>query len=277
MAELDRGDWRLSYDVSGHENTATSLFLHDIGTDRRVWHALAKDMGSDFRVIAPDLRGLGASGQPAEHANPQMADYATDLIALLKHLRVEGCAVIGAGFGAEVALKLALTEPELVQSLVISGATPVSDHATYDDRLRKYEQARWSVADAFTRFGSIGAGVFVAKDLVNPSLRAAMRARYNTFDARGLTAAMSARRERGNSLTVLSLLTMPCLVVTGEEDPLRSAAELLEKTLPRARLITIADCGAGAPFVAPKAFESCLGAFFADVRAGNEIRGHHSA
>ena len=268
MIELDRGGWSLVYDTAGNADGPTALLLHDISDDRRVWRALATDMVEEFRTIAPDLRGLGESGRPRAPASPPtMRDYAADLTALLDAEAVDHCAVIGAGFGAEVALELALDAPERVELIVLSGAVPTADHPSYDEALLASEGRRAERGRLAGRFGMRRAGASAAEGYSGEHLRASVRERYRGLDAEAFAAAHEARAGRGDLLPRLAALTAPALVVAGEDDPLGAAARLLAETLPNGRLVTLPGCGTGAPFVAPRAFEGALGAFLGDVRA----------
>ena len=269
MPELNRGDWTLAYDVAGATGAPVALLLHDSPDDRRAWTALASDMAEDFRTVAPDLRGFGESGWPSGTAEaPAMGDYADDLIALLDLEHVDSCAVIGAGFGAEAALELALVAPERVELIVLSGALPAADHPSYDEALRSHREQRAERARLAGRFGMGRAGASAAATLEGTHLRDSARQRYGRVNAEAFAAAHEACAARADLEARLASLSVPALVVAGEDDPLLPAARLLAETLPGGRLVTIEGCGAGAPFVAPRAFEGALGAFFGDVRAG---------
>lgn len=267
VPELDRGGWPLAYELAGAADAPAALLLHDIPDDRRVWRALATDMVDEFRTIAPDLRGFGESGRPAGAGSPPgMGDFAADLSALLDAEGVSSCAVIGAGFGGELALELALDAPERVDLLVLSGAMPVADHPSYDDDLRACEEERAEQGRLAGRFGMGRAATSSAGNLAGRYLRASVRERYRGMDAEGFAAAHEARAGRGDLLPRLATLAVPTLVVAGEDDPLWPGARLLAETLPDGRLVTLSGCGGGAPFVAPRAFEGALGAFLGDVR-----------
>ena len=268
MPELDRGGWSLAYDLTGAADAPAALLLHDLPDDRRAWRALARDMTDGFRTIAPDFRGLGESGRPPDPAPPPaMADYAGDLAALLDALGIQRCAVVGAGFGAEVAIELALAVPERVDLVVLSGANPAPGHPSYDAALGAAEALRAEQGRLATRFGTGRAGVLAAEGQAGTFLRASMRERYRGIDADAFAAAHEALAARDDLLPRLGALAAPALVVAGEADPLLAAARLLAEALPDGRLVTIAGCGRGAPFVAPRAFEGALGAFLGDVRA----------
>ncbi len=168
MPELDRGTWTLAYDVAGAAAAPAALLIHDIPDDRRVWRALATDMVEVFRTIAPDLRGFGESGQPPDPASPPaMRDYAADLAALLDAEGVAACAVIGAGFGAEVALELALDAPDRVDLIVVNGALPAAD------AFAAAHAARGARDDLLTRLAALPVPALVVAGAEDPLLPAA--------------------------------------------------------------------------------------------------------
>jgi 3-oxoadipate enol-lactonase len=70
-----------------------------------------------FDVIAHDQRGLGKTSIPPGPYS--MADYAADALALLDHLDIDTCRVVGTSFGGMVAQELAVTAPERVERLAL--------------------------------------------------------------------------------------------------------------------------------------------------------------
>src|ERR1700693_5614874 len=71
-----------------------------------------------FRLIAMDQRNAGQSFGPLETADPWGA-YARDQVALLDHLGVEQCHVMGACIGGSFALKLIELTPSRVAAAVL--------------------------------------------------------------------------------------------------------------------------------------------------------------
>ncbi len=76
------------------------------------------DLAKDFRVIAMDQRNAGRSRAPIR-ATDGWDTYARDHIALLDHLGVARCHVLGACIGASFCLKLAEMVPERIASAVL--------------------------------------------------------------------------------------------------------------------------------------------------------------
>ena len=81
--------------------------------------AIHRDLAETRRLIALDRRGYGRStrleAQPPDHYGV----HAGDVAALLDHLEIEQVDVLGFSGGGVVALRLALTQPARVHSLVL--------------------------------------------------------------------------------------------------------------------------------------------------------------
>jgi pimeloyl-ACP methyl ester carboxylesterase len=84
----------------------------------RVWD----DLAQSYRVIAPDLPGLGQVDAPARAS---VSGYARWLVNLLEVLGVERAFFIGNSFGASVAWSLAGRYPELCAGLVLINGFPM--------------------------------------------------------------------------------------------------------------------------------------------------------
>ena len=78
----------------------------------RVWGLLSQH----FRIVAPDLPGLGDLTQPGRSC---LADYVTWLNDLLDMLGVRQAIVLGNSFGASLAWSFASRSPERCQGLVL--------------------------------------------------------------------------------------------------------------------------------------------------------------
>ena len=81
------------------------------------WRHVIAELGGEFRVLCPDLRGFGWSGPPADDdfRKQRMAD---DAIALLDALGLEQVRLVGHDWGAWSAIVAALTAPERFSSLL---------------------------------------------------------------------------------------------------------------------------------------------------------------
>src|SRR4051812_31875688 len=103
----------LAYEIVG--SGAPLLLIHDIASDR-----LGLPIVPDGRCIRYDRRGYGESGAPEPYAGTTVMEQAEDAAALLRSLDGSGAVVGGMGFGALVALDLALRHGPLVRAVVAS-------------------------------------------------------------------------------------------------------------------------------------------------------------
>jgi pimeloyl-ACP methyl ester carboxylesterase len=101
----------LAYEIDG--SGAPLLLIHDIASDR-----LGLPIVPDGRCIRYDRRGYGESGAPEPYVGTTVMEQAEDAAALLRALDASAAVVGGAGFGALIALDLALRHAALVRAVV---------------------------------------------------------------------------------------------------------------------------------------------------------------
>ena len=109
---------------------APILLLHGLFGAAKNLGAIARGLGSDAKVIALDLRNHGDSPHGAAM---DYAAMAADVAETMQAFDIASAPVIGHSMGGKTAMALALSQPALVQRLVVMDIAPVSyDHA-YDD------------------------------------------------------------------------------------------------------------------------------------------------
>lgn len=96
------------------------LLLHGFPHTWQLWTEVMTGLSDRYRVIAPDLRGFGASTRA--RSGYDAATLAQDAAELLYALEVPSAAVVAIDAGTPPALLLALRRPELVRRLVVMEA-----------------------------------------------------------------------------------------------------------------------------------------------------------
>ncbi|MCI3244151.1 MULTISPECIES: alpha/beta fold hydrolase [Streptomyces] len=96
------------------------LLLHGFPHTWQLWTEVMTGLSDRYRVIAPDLRGFGASTRA--RTGYDAATLAQDAAELLYALEVPSAAVVAIDAGTPPALLLALRRPELVRRLVVMEA-----------------------------------------------------------------------------------------------------------------------------------------------------------
>ena len=112
----------LTVQTGGPADGEPILLLHGFPESHRTWRHVAPDLARDFRVIAPDQRGFGASDQPQGVEAYKTDRILEDLIALADALGLQRFTLAGHDWGGAVAWLAALRYPERLSRLVIVNA-----------------------------------------------------------------------------------------------------------------------------------------------------------
>ena len=103
------------------------VLLHGYPQTHYCWHRVVPELARSRTVIAPDLRGYGASEAPP--GGPHGEGYskrnmAADLVGILDALEVDRAAVVGHDRGGRVAYRAALDHPGRVERLAVLNIVP---------------------------------------------------------------------------------------------------------------------------------------------------------
>src|SRR5690349_19280355 len=114
------------------------LLIHAFPLSGAVWERQIEGLSSERRVIAPDLRGFGATrlGQGA----PSMDQYADDLAGLLDQLELEQVALGGLSMGGYIAFAFLRRHRERVRALILADTRVQAD--TEEGRQGREKSAR---------------------------------------------------------------------------------------------------------------------------------------
>ena len=221
------------------------LFLHGFPLDRTMWAPQVAALSARARCIVPDLRGLGASPAPAGGAPWRIDDYAHDAAALLDALEVERAHVVGLSMGGYVALALWRLYPDRVSGMALldtrAGADSEEGRAKRDEMMQLARSGGAAAVAEKQIAGLVGKTTREERPAVlHAALEMMRRAPVD-----GILAALCAMRDRPDSTTLLDTITVPALVVVGEEDVLTPPkdARLLAERIPGARLEVVARAG----------------------------------
>ena len=112
---------RLAYDDVGDPDGQPVVYLHGCPNSRLSRHpddSIAARAG--VRLIAVDRPGYGSSDPPSDWS---LGSVARDVAALVEHLDIEHCAVLGWSSGGPVALALAPHRPTTFERSRLAAAT----------------------------------------------------------------------------------------------------------------------------------------------------------
>lgn len=92
------------------------LMLHGFPEYSGAWEELATRLSHQFHCVAPDQRGYGQTGGPADVAAYRLPELVQDMAEVIG---TDPVTVLGHDWGASVAYGLAIFAPALVQRLII--------------------------------------------------------------------------------------------------------------------------------------------------------------
>lgn len=146
MTFFDNGDAHLHYDVEGEGFPVLVLAPGGMRSANDMWNGAPWNprtaLTDAYRVIGMDQRNAGASTAPvsAEHGWKQ---YCADQLALLDHLAIDTCHVIGMCIGGPFIAALLSTAPERFRCAVMLQPAGFSDnHAAYTEMYDQWVLAR---------------------------------------------------------------------------------------------------------------------------------------
>jgi 3-oxoadipate enol-lactonase len=114
MKSLKLQDGNLFYEEKG--SGPSLVLLHAGIADSRMWQAQFDPFAEHFHTVRCDLRGYGRSPIPDGPFS-----YTEDVLALVEALDLTSVWLIGASFGAKVAVDFCLSHPSRVRGLVLVG------------------------------------------------------------------------------------------------------------------------------------------------------------
>lgn len=101
----------------GHNDEIPLVMLHGLAATADTWRLVAPHLGPHHRVVAFDQRGHGLSDQPDDGYD--LVTIAEDAVHAMAALGLGKVALVGHGWGARVALVLAVRHPALISHLVL--------------------------------------------------------------------------------------------------------------------------------------------------------------
>ncbi|MFD7940879.1 alpha/beta fold hydrolase [Streptomyces sp. NPDC059755] len=209
------------------------VLVHGHPFDRTMWAPQIEAFSTTRRVIAPDLRGYGAS--PVVPGITLLSDFTQDIAALLDELKVETFVLAGLSMGGQIAMDIVRQFPDRVRGLVLADTFPAPE--TPGGRLARNEMADRLLAEGMRGYADEVLEKMVAP-YAAPEVKAHVHRMMTSAPPEGAAAALRGRAERPDYRPLLARVCVPALVVVGEDDEYTpvSDAEAMHAALPHSEL-----------------------------------------
>ncbi|MFJ9418999.1 alpha/beta fold hydrolase [Streptomyces sp. NPDC101227] len=263
------------------------VLIHGHPFNRSMWRPQIDHFRrAGMRVIAPDLRGYGEN--PAVHTpapgnsapgktaagntspgKTTLETFARDIAGLLDHLKVERFVLGGLSMGGQIAMEFHRQFPDRISGMLLADTFAAAD----TDEARA---VRRDTADRLLREGMAGYAREVLPKMIAPrNIETQPAVARHVLDMmrgtspEGAAAALRGRAERRDYTDLLSRITVPTLVVVGEEDEFTpvSDAELIADRVPHASLKVIPQAAHMPNLERPEEFNAALQEFLEDLPA----------
>lgn len=273
--EVKTGSYKTYVNASGEDQAEAILFLHGSGpgvTAWSNWQFALPALGGQFRCLAPDLVGFGATEHPKDPPKTMrgwMRLWVDQCLALLDALQIKKAHLVGNSMGGAIALHLLMDAPERFDRVVHMGpiGTPHQITPGLDRLWGFYEDPsvqmfrnliRWFVYD----------DAFLA-DRLDSIAKTRFEAAMNPDVERSFKAMFPAPRQTAIDDLVVSELALrrmdhPTLLVHGRDDhivPMETSLYLLEH-LPKAQLHVYGQCSHWIQVEYAQSFNQLLAQFF---------------
>lgn len=252
--------FEIEYDVRGKGPTV--LLLHAFPLGLSMWDPQVESLAATRRVVRFDARGFGGS-QTDDVAPLTMERIADDGAYLLDQLSIARAVVHGCSMGGYAAFAFARRHARRLAGLVLQDTRAGAD--TPEGRA-----GRAALAAKVLEEGSAAAVDALLPKLLGetshrerPALVATLRERILAASPRAIANGVHGLAARGDSRAMLPAISVPTLVLVGEEDVLTppDEAKALAAAIPGARLEVIPRAGHLANLENPDAVNAALRAF----------------
>jgi 3-oxoadipate enol-lactonase len=261
---------RASQTAIAYEDAGTGpvvVLLHAFPLDSGMWRPQMDGLADRWRLIAPDLPGFGQSAVSAGLTIDSLADVVAEL---LDHLGVNERVIIGGlSMGGYVALAFCRLYPQRLGGLILA-----------DTKADPDDEAARANRETMIRLANDKGPPAVLDQLLprlvapgttagRPGVVKAVRDLAGRQTTAGVVAALQALRDRPDAGPGLAHVSVPTLVLVGEEDALTppEQARALADGIPNARLVTVPAAGHLSNLENPDAFTAAVRDFLAGLPA----------
>ncbi len=212
------------YNLSGAGKAV--VLLHGFLENSTIWGSLIPDLSKKHKVICIDLLGHGQSGCLGYIHTMELMAEAVE--AVLRHLKIRRCTIIGHSMGGYVALAFAEKNPDMVKGLCLANST-----ARADSEIRRKNRDRAISAIKTNHKSFIRVAI---TNLFRPKNRRIFSNEINNIKreainmpVQGIVAALEGMKIREDREALLHFGPYKKMLILGKKDPVLNYQELLDQ------------------------------------------------
>jgi 3-oxoadipate enol-lactonase len=249
------------YTLEGPASAPVVTLSHSLATDLTMWDPQMPVLTSRYRVLRYDTRGHGGTEAPAGPYT--LETLAEDARGLLQALGITRTHFMGLSMGGMIGQLLALQAPQMLHSLILCDTmsrVPTEAKPLWDERIHTAERRgmeplvqptleRWFTAPFREQ----------SHDVIDK-----VRTMIRTTPIRGYAGCCHAIAAL-NLTERLQAITVPALVVVGEDDPGTpvAASRVIQEQIKGSQLVILKSAAHLSNMEQPQAFNQAVTAFLA--------------
>lgn len=239
---------KIAYRVLGDKAGIPLVMISPLGSTMDAWDpAVTNGLAQKYKVIIFDIPGVGTSGGTTADNIPDMAKEVVSFVKALGYNKVN---LLGFSMGSFISQQIALTEPAVVNKIILTGTGPKGSQGLSD--LPKFLAAAANLTPEQVFLGSFfaqsefsqTAGKSAYERLAERQVNRDAPLTGESFTNQ-VKAVMGWAQPNPDALTELKSVKQPVLIVQGQEDVLVPVVNAISisKSIPNAKLIVYPDAG----------------------------------
>jgi len=251
----------INYTFDGPDNAPVVTMSNSLASNLSMWDPQIPALASRYRVLRYDTRGHGQTDAPLGPYS--LEELTEDVRALLQALGISQTHFIGLSMGGMIGQMLALKYPHMLRSLVLCDTmsrVPPDAKPMWDERIHTAE-TRGMEPHVETTVGRWFTAPFRQQ---RPDVIDKVRAMIRATPPRGYAGCCHAIA--GLNLTDrLQEITLPTLIIVGEEDPGTpvAASQVIHERIKGSELVILKSAAHLSNMEQPEAFNQAVTGFLA--------------
>ncbi|HEY4238918.1 MAG TPA: alpha/beta hydrolase [Kofleriaceae bacterium] len=279
-----RDGTRIGYQIrAGAKTDGPAIVLaNGLGGTYLAFRALYQALGTDYRIVSWDYRGLYSSAAPADPRANTIPHQVDDLLAILEAEHIDTFAMVGWSMGVQVGFETIARHPDRVKGLFAINGTYgrafqtvmgsrfvgqtiprllklVRAQAGLVGRATKLLAGSNALVNAMKRFG-------LASETIDMEVIRVLAAGFQTIDW-VIYSDLLQRLDEHDAEHTLSSVHVPVTIVTGDKDLMTppSTAEHIHRLIPHSRMVVIRGGTHYTPVEYPQIVVDELGMWLAKI------------
>jgi pimeloyl-ACP methyl ester carboxylesterase len=214
---------RIHYETEG--SGFPLVLQHGFTDTMMVWYerGYVDALKYSCRLILIDARGHHPSDKPHDEEAYAEERFAADVVAVLDTLGIDQARYWGYSMGGLIGFALGTVAPDRLTAMVMGGASPYAMAAGAEDAMMPILER----------------GVSGIRGIVGAYVTSGFEQRLQNVDMEALIACRRRRFRSQGFKDMLAVMTMPCLLYAGDDDPIFDAARSAAEDMPNATFFSL--------------------------------------